>query len=415
MASCLQCRGKLLCKRDFCPVYTKAQSMFKINQELKEIFDSNSPPTVFIGSKLNYPEVNVGILSPTERIDNANIYDSPEYWYKNNFSIKQVVELRSSLINSRFKAKVEDVRKSTKFLDIAQEIAMVQKPVDIEINLKKVPNVTPNFEKITMPFGVNAALKYVKITENVKINNKIEKIFNDSDLKAVDAINYLYKNEFSENTLSQLLSIGIFGLKKNRKLVSTRWSITATDDTIGKELLKEVKYNERIDRYYLYYGNYFGNYYLIMLFPEVFSYELFEGYLPGAIWNFSGKLEISTDYETFFGRTNYASNTVGGYYAARLPILEHLDKIKKQASCLVIRFETPEYSAPLGVWVVRQAARKTLTEQPFIFNDKKSMLNRAIELIKIKFNYDLENILVNSKLLKNLEQRKLNCFFPSNN
>ncbi|MDD5650396.1 MAG: hypothetical protein PHF86_08290 [Candidatus Nanoarchaeia archaeon] len=412
MASCLQCRGKLLCKRDFCPIYTKAQSMFKINQELKEIFDSNSPPSVFIESKLEYPEVNVGILSPTQRTEEAYTYDSPEYWYKNNLSIKQVVELRSSLINSRFKAKVNDVRKGTKFLDIAQEIAMIQKPVDIEINLKKKPTITPNFEKIIMPFGVNAPLKDVKITENVKINNKIDKVFGDYDLKAIDAIKYLYKNEFSENALSQLLSIGIFGLKKDRKLVSTRWSIVATIDIIGKNIIEQIKEYNSIDNYQLFTGNYFGNYYYILLIPNVWSYELFESYLPGALWNFSGKIETSTDYEDYYGRKNYAEHCVGGYYFPRLKILEYLNNIKKQASCLVIRFETPEYSAPLGVWVTGAGTKKALENLPLEFNSFKDAFNHVKSLILNKFNFNIDQIYKDSILIKKtISQTKLNKFF----
>lgn len=413
MVSCIQCKGRMLCHRDFCPVYTKARALFKVNENLKELFDSNSPPSVFVG-RSGYPEVNVGILSPVQRIDDAFMYENPEYWYKNNFTIQKIVELRSSLINSRFKARVQDVRTNSRFIEVAQEIAMTQKPVDIEVNLKKKPEVNPNFEKVTMPFGINAPLKDIKLTENPSINNKIEKVFSDNDLKATEAINYLYKNEFNENILSQLLSIGIFGLKKNRRLVSTRWSITATDDTIGKELLKQIRYYDQIGEHQLFYGNYFGNYYIIMLFPDVFSYELFEGYLPGALWNFTGKIEFSTDYESFYGRKNYADNTAGGYYAARLPLLEYFTRIKKQASCLVIRFETPEYSAPLGVWVVRVAARKTLTEIPIVFENKRSMLNKANEIIKNMFNYDMNDVLINSKLLKGLEQSRLNRFFPSN-
>ena len=100
-------------------------SLLKINlfKEIsnKDFFDGSSPPSIFIG-RFGYPQVNVGILSPTQRTENAFIYDNPEYWYKNNYKIKDIVELRSSLINSRFKAKVEDVRKGTKFIEIAQEI-----------------------------------------------------------------------------------------------------------------------------------------------------------------------------------------------------------------------------------------------------------------------------------------------------
>ena len=41
--------------------------------------DSNSPPSVFIGSKLKYPLVNVGILSPLERDENVGIYENAKY------------------------------------------------------------------------------------------------------------------------------------------------------------------------------------------------------------------------------------------------------------------------------------------------------------------------------------------------
>jgi hypothetical protein len=37
------------------------------------------------------------------------------------------------------------------------------------------------------------------------------------------------------------LSIGVLGLKKDKKLVPTRWAITATDDILAKKLLEKVK------------------------------------------------------------------------------------------------------------------------------------------------------------------------------
>ncbi|MCL4406837.1 hypothetical protein M1139_01955 [Candidatus Parvarchaeota archaeon] len=53
-------------------------------------------------------------------------------------------------------------------------------------------------------------------------------------------------------------------------------------------------------------------------------------------------------------------NTAGAYYAIRLAVLEKLREMKSQFSVLCIREITPEYFAPLGVWVVREGARKVL-------------------------------------------------------
>ena len=46
----------------------------------------------------------------------------------------------------------------------------------------------------------------------------------------------------------------------------------------------------------------------------------------------------------------------------------YLEKIKKQCSCLVLREARPEYWAPLGVGILREASRKAFQETPEIFN-----------------------------------------------
>jgi len=49
--------------------------------------------------------------------------------------------------------------------------------------------------------------------------------------KSVTALNELYKSNVEIDHLQKLLSVGTLGLKTQRKMVPTRWSITATDDT----------------------------------------------------------------------------------------------------------------------------------------------------------------------------------------
>ncbi len=367
--------------------------------------DSNSPPSVFIGSKLRYPLVNVGILSPLEKDEDAWVYDDAKYWAEKNFTINEVVKLRDSLLNSRFQAKVQDSRLNKKFVQIAQELALASKPVDVEIELKRDILVGRNKDRVLTPHGMKAPLKNARITSNVKIDQKVDKVIND-EMKSSEGMLYLYKNNFSEYVLSKILSVGVLGLKKNKKLVPTRWSITATDDTIGKKLLENIREYKWIENYELFFGSFLGNHYLIMLFPNVFSYELFELYLPGSSWNPSNEIKASTDFESFSGRKTYASATAGGYYAARLPILEYLDKIKRQASVLVIRIETPSYWAALGVWVVRESVRKTLGHRKLEFNKMEELTESCRKVGMIKFGFDSKKIFDQSKLLEQIKTQK---------
>ena len=368
--------------------------------------DSNSPPSVFIGSKLRYPLVNIGILSPLEKDENAWLYDDAKYWAENNFQINDVIKIRGSLLNSRFRSTVSDSRLNKKFVQIAQEIALASKPVDVEIELKDKLNFDKQKDKVLMPHGMQAGLKKAKITSNVRIHRKVEKVIND-DIKAADGINYLYKNKFDEYTLSKILSVGVLGLSKNKKFVPTRWSITATDDAIGKNLIEKIKDYKWIENYELFFGEFMGNQYLILLFPNVFSYELFELYLPGSTWNPSQGIKASTDFESYFGRKNYASNTAGGYYATRLPILEYLNKTKRQASVIAVRIETPSYWASLGVWVCRESVRKTLTRK-MEFVTREELIETSKEIGKIKFNFNPEGILKRSRIMNEvLTQKRL--------
>jgi hypothetical protein len=364
--------------------------------------DTNSPPSVFIGSKLQYPLVNVGILSPLERDENAWVYDDAKYWAHNDFSIRDVVNLRNSLLNSRFQSRVTDTRLNKRFVQIAQELAVSSRSVDLEIELKKKVIPDSKRDKVLMPQGMRAPLKEARITSNVKIDRKLDRVMND-EIKAVEGIDYLYKNKFDEYTLSKVLSVGVLGLKKDKKLVPTRWSITATDDMIGKKLLENIRDYKWLENYELYFGEFMGNCYILLFFPSAFSYELFELYLPGSSWNPSREIKASTDSETYYGRKDYASNTAGGYYAARLPILEYLNKIKKQAGVLAIRIELPTYWAALGVWVVRESVRKALENRKLEFNDMKEMIDSSRKIGMIKFGFDNSKILKKSKLIEQIK------------
>ena len=77
-----------------------------------------------------------------------------------------------------------------------------------------------------------------------------------------------------------------------------------------------------------------------------------------------------------------------------------------------MRFVTDEYWAPLGVWVVREAVRKSMQANPIEFGSKELMLTYARQLVRKKFGYELQNIFGVSKLLRDTNvQKKLWSYF----
>ncbi|MAF99484.1 MAG: hypothetical protein CMH61_02630 [Nanoarchaeota archaeon] len=376
----------------------------KINKSFKEDF-FGSAPVPFIG-RYGYPHVNIGILSPQFSGD-VQEYASPKKWSAEQYSIGNIASLRYGLVNSRMKSQVKKL--SGKFLEMVQEVGMAKKSAEVEINFKKKPSLNVKPEKEIMPFGPAASIKKARITTNTKIDRKVDYVVSDTSLKAAPAIMQLYNKGLEEIQLNKLLSVGSIGIGKNRKLVPTRWSITAVDDTVGKDLIKEVKQYPSSD-YQLHFGGGWGNYYLALFFPDIWSYELFETYLylDSNPWSKRG-YKYSTDYENYQGRKNYADETAGGYYAARLGVLEQLKKKRRQQSVLVLRFITSEYNIPLGVWTCREACRKSMNEKPLTFASEELMVHYAKELILRRYNFDIGLLLKKSILLR--EKKKQSKLF----
>ncbi len=408
---CLKCKGRLWCGLKRCPLLARQDAFVKVKDKIKNIKEDFSTKTnsVFIG-RIGYPNINLGILTPV--IEKEDI-DNPRAWAASNKDIQEIIDMRSSLINSRKKQRKTEIGNDYKVISV-QEMVLSNKPVSVEVLLKDKPKLNMNITPFSAPFGPNANLKKFRLEENPKIKKQVEKYYYDYDAKAQDAVQELYTRGIDENFLSKAISIGSFGLKTNRKLVPTRWSITAVDDAIGKYLIERIK-DKSFTENTAYFGGHLGNYYIAMFFEGEWSFELFEMYMPKTDWNISSEIKYTTDYEGYFGRKTYAENCTGGYYAARLGVLEKLSDDNKQASVLLIRIITPEYYAPLGVWVVREAVRKAVRTNPIKFANDKLMINYAKAIMKKKFGineFQSEKIFKESKLIdKRKHQKKITSFF----
>ncbi len=322
----------------------------------KKDFQGASPPSVFIGSS-NYPRVNTGVLSP-QHPGSSELLDSPRDWYSENYSIEKIAQMRTSLVNSKQKMKVE---KPGRFVDNAREIAMARKPVDIEVSLEKRPASSISGGRVK-PVSASGNIEKFLLGENPSVERKIEDAFYDTDWKAESAIGELYSKGIGNYKLQQALSAGMLGEEEDRKLVPTRWSITASDDIISKRLRKEVKDYQELGQLEYYRNEYLGNEFHIFLIPGRWEHELIELKRPGSTWNARENTYIAQNHEPYSGRTSYAEETAGAFYASRLGVLEHLSERKREAKSLIVRNVTPEYWAPLGVWIIRETVRNAFED-----------------------------------------------------
>lgn len=381
-------------------VYRRHKELSPSSKKVKKSFFGSTPPTIFVG-RTGYPKVSAGILSPVDFREDAGKFDSPNRWYNENQSIDRIIGYRSNLVNSREKV---DVKGSDKFSSYAKEIAMAKKPVDLEVDLKKKPKFQLNFSMGSAPFGPSGNLEKVELTGNPSTSRAVEKVVSDDEWNAESAAKYLYEKDLDYYGIQRVLSAGLLGKKENRRMVPTRWSITAVDDMVSKQVRDRVKDYQELGETRYFYNSYNGNHFHIILTPGKWEYELLEIKGAGSVWNPGSKAFVNKNYENFGGRTNYAKETAGAYYATRLGVCEYLEKIGRQAKVLVVREVTDMYWAPLGVWVIRETVKDA-------FDDYSVMESFRKGFEKVLKNVSVDGSLVkqNSKMMSST-QHSLSAF-----
>jgi hypothetical protein len=149
----------------------------------------------------------------------------------------------------------------------------------------------------------------------------------------------LYHSGIEISKIQKCFSIGMLGQK--RKLVPTKWSITATDDIICKSLTNEILDYSLIDSCKVFFHAHLGNIFAVVLFPHRWIYEMVEA------WHSNGVLGFGSDSEDARG-IDHPPEIAGAYFAAKLGVLEYLTRTKIQAGVVILREIRPEYAGSRG-------------------------------------------------------------------
>lgn len=368
-------------KLEFYEEIKKYQSKFKPTKEL-----TGFGSTALVGEK-NYPQL---------KIHNVSNEDKDSSFLKNSDFVKkdysEIIKSKAKNVlgstnpiyikksNNRITDEITEIYKSK------TEVEFVSK-FDSELKFNK-----PVFSNMIGTLGTKNELTKIEVNDNISISKQIE-THTQGETKSKNAIIELYEKGFNESQIINLLSLGQFGISINKKLVPTKWTITAYDKAISDHLLNEVSKYKIIENYEIY--NYFdkGNNFLVLLIPDTFSFELFE----------KGDNFEASDYVDYRNKLKYDEpKTAGAFYAGRIGILENLKIRKKQALIIIIRLIN-NYEIPLGVVFVRESIREAMKKRIEKFNNLKELNEFVLE----NYNSHYECLIKSQTLIEKKKQKKL--------
>ncbi len=371
---CVICKGaRRLCGLQYCPLLKSLRYRLRAYLGIKgDLVDGSSPPTLVVG-EYGYPRIRLYYGVPPEVYgEKAKIYDDPNKWFL-RYGLEDIIGLRSNLLSVVLDANVYNpYRLYEKEIGLA---VVSMKPVDTEALLEEKPRPRLVFDPYTPPRGPSARARDVRVTANPVLPRKLDKIIWD-DLRADNAVWELYRSKIDFYTIVRALSIGFIGRKGQRRIVPTRWAITATDSIIGNQLLKNIRRYPMVNDTLVYYSEYLYNKYLVILAPGPYSALWVEAWQPHSLWNPGREPSIIIVREDHQGRV---SEIDGGYYAARTSVLEYLYSIGRQARVAILRRIEPQYIYPVGNWQIRLTVKHALTSKPIARNPTIEELRNIIK------------------------------------
>lgn len=384
---CPVCHGNIrLCKVSTCPYMIKALTWADVGKAISsENLFGASPPGVFVG-EWGYPKVLAGPLVPPLPDVDTSIMDSPENWLSK--SLGQILRYRFTLVRGKSLTDVSQARNPDRILSNVQELVMASNPTDMEVLLKSKPNLRIDFSSRAAPTGPSATIAKATLTENPSVPRPVETVVADEDLNAFGGAVKLYNSGIPQRQITRLFSVGLLGTKRSRRLVPTEWSITAVDDILGNSLRKKILDLPEIDEFRVFGYRALHNNVQILLLPSRWMFEALEA------WVVTQGAQPASDYEVASGRKTYPSNLGGAYHASRLPVLEYLNSIKRQAAATVF-LEVYRGWLPLGVWRFREIARTALRKKPFSYGT----IERALDAIDSRLVVPIERWMKASRVL----------------
>ena len=123
-------------------------------------------------------------------------------------------------------------------------------------------------------------------------------------------------------------------------------------------------------------------------------------------WYSDGVLGFGSDYEDARG-IDHPPAIAGAYFAAKLGVLEYLEKMKIQAGVVILREIRPEYAIPVGVWQVREGVREAMNQDPAFADD----FDHALLLASKKMSISKSEWLSHGNIIDLVRQKTISDFF----
>ena len=265
-----------------------------------------------------------------------------------------------------------------RFSDNLQEIALSSRPLDVDVAFEKPVAFSLAFNGTVGPVGFCGSIRQMSVDGSARVDRAVDRVTSDTDLGATDACVTLMESDIDVYQIAKLMTAGLLG---RRHFVPTKWAITAVNDALSVRMKKTIAAFPPLEGIQLFFSELFGNRIACILVPGDWKYEMIEKWGKDTLWG--GDQDIIVQDREGMNKKGY-SPISGAYYSARLAVCEYLIRVRRSVRVILVRSISSDYWAPLGTWVIREAARRAMAQSPC----HCATLGSAIEAASARLGFD---------------------------
>jgi hypothetical protein len=333
-----------------------------------------SPPGICVKSG-KYPMLDAGFLAAYEPLEHLSIYDYPDSWQ--GLDRETIFSMRRYLYRFLLPVDARSMQPEG-VIRALQEIALSVRPIALRVEGESLLPRRLRLRSGQLPSSNDVMIKSIEFLSDPEISKVAERI-TDQDIPAAEGIWRLLDYDYSLDQVVRLMSIGLLGRKKTRRIIPTRSAYKATINAFIDRAVMELIESPNISSYEIYLGNLFGDRFVVLLNPGEARVDYLtidaSGTRTARGFAFEGLREWPTDPKT----SVYSDH-------ARFSLYRNLVRRKQRCHATIFHLSKDPRNQLLGPWIARAGVNEALASNPVNLDNKDNVFEVLETLLEPSFS-----------------------------
>ncbi len=321
-----------------------------------------SPPGIVV-EPLKYPIVRASVLASTQASEFISIYDHPDSW--RGLDSDAILKMRKCLF--RFGAQVDaKTMEPSPLVDTLQTVALSVNPLALHFEVSDIPQKDLVPLGGLLPTGPAVDARNATILNEPETSRVAEKI-TEQDIPAAEAIWKLLDYEYTLDQVARLMSVGLLGMKDNRRLIPTKSAYKATIDAFVNRAIMELIDRPLTSKFTLSTAELHGDVFTIFAQPG----------MPRVDYLRVQRTELGIERGfSFEGIKNVSLDPKTSVFADNARFAVYHDFVQRRRGCQITVFHMSrnQRSEMLGPWRVRAGVKGALESDMLELDSRENAL-----------------------------------------